>query len=185
MHKEIEKSWKFQMNVVIFSHFIILLPDILDTHVFNLRTLERYIIILLHSLCSYPPNENKRSELLRNDIGSPLQTGGRGSQAEAEIAATPTGAGPNRHQSASADEIRTLWIDDLQYWMEEQYLVSCFAQSGENFRLNWASLGVGEKRADGSPDFTIFVGDLAADVTNYTLQETFRAHYQSYCVQIS
>ena len=49
----------------------------------------------------------------------------------------------------------------------------------QNFRLNWASLGVGEKRADGSPDFTIFVGDLAADVTNYTLQETFRAHYQS------
>lgn len=49
----------------------------------------------------------------------------------------------------------------------------------QNFRLNWASLGVGEKRADGSPDFTIFVGDLAADVTDYTLQETFRAHYQS------
>ncbi|KAL7616963.1 polyadenylate-binding protein RBP45 [Lactuca sativa] len=140
------------------------------------------------------------------------------------VAATPTGAGPN-HQPASADEIRTLWIGDLQYWMEEQYLVSCFAQSGEvlsakvirnkqsgqsegygfiefvnrgaaerhlqtyngtlmpnveqNFRLNWASLGVGEKRADGSPDFTIFVGDLAADVTDYTLQETFRAHYQS------
>lgn len=49
----------------------------------------------------------------------------------------------------------------------------------QNFRLNWASFGVGEKRADGAPDFTIFVGDLAADVTDYTLQETFRAHYPS------
>ncbi|KVI01086.1 Nucleotide-binding, alpha-beta plait [Cynara cardunculus var. scolymus] len=139
------------------------------------------------------------------------------------VAAT-AGTGPN-HQPASADEIRTLWIGDLQYWMDEQYLVSCFAQSGEvisakvirnkqtgqsegygfiefvnrpaaerhlqtyngtlmpnveqNFRLNWASFGVGEKRADGAPDFTIFVGDLAADVTDYTLQETFRAHYPS------
>ncbi|KAI3682881.1 hypothetical protein L1987_83217 [Smallanthus sonchifolius] len=135
--------------------------------------------------------------------------------------ATAVGA---THQPASADEIRTLWIGDLQYWMDEQYLVSCFAQSGEvisakvirnkqsgqsesygfiefasraaaerhlqtyngtlmpnveqNFRLNWASFGVGEKRADG-PEFTIFVGDLAADVTDYTLQETFRAHYPS------
>ncbi|KAI3698123.1 hypothetical protein L6452_31235 [Arctium lappa] len=139
-------------------------------------------------------------------------------------AAATAGTGPN-HQPASADEIRTLWIGDLQYWMDEQYLVSCFAQSGEvisakvirnkqtgqsegygfiefvnrpaaerhlqtyngtlmpnveqNFRLNWASFGVGEKRADGAPDFTIFVGDLAADVTDYTLQETFRAHYPS------
>lgn len=42
------------------------------------------------------------------------------------------------------------------------------------FRLNWASAG--EKRDD-TPDFTIFVGDLAADVTDYILQETFRSHY--------
>jgi len=39
------------------------------------------------------------------------------------------------HQPASADEIRTLWIGDLQYWMDEQYLVSCFAQSGEVFKI--------------------------------------------------
>nr|GEU91429.1 polyadenylate-binding protein RBP45-like [Tanacetum cinerariifolium] len=136
-----------------------------------------------------------------------------------------TVSGGPTHQPASADEVRTLWIGDLQHWMDEQYLVSCFAQSGEvisakvirnkqtaqsegygfiefvsraaaekhlqtyngalmpnveqNFRLNWASFGVGEKRADGAPDFTIFVGDLAADVTDYTLQETFRAHYPS------
>ncbi|XP_059624111.1 polyadenylate-binding protein RBP45-like [Cornus florida] len=128
-------------------------------------------------------------------------------------------------QPASADEIRSLWIGDLQYWMDEQYLMSCFAHTGEavsvkiirnkqtaqsegygfiefvnhaaaernlqtyngtlmpnveqNFRLNWAYFGAGEKRADDTPDFTIFVGDLAADVTDYMLQETFRAHYPS------
>lgn len=49
----------------------------------------------------------------------------------------------------------------------------------QNFRLNWASMGAGEKRSDDSPDYTIFVGDLAADVTDYMLQETFRANYPS------
>lgn len=48
----------------------------------------------------------------------------------------------------------------------------------QNFRLNWASFGAGEKRDD-TPDHTIFVGDLAADVTDYMLQETFRARYPS------
>lgn len=47
----------------------------------------------------------------------------------------------------------------------------------QNFRLNWASTG--EKRSDDTPDYTIFVGDLAADVTDYVLQETFRARYPS------
>lgn len=46
------------------------------------------------------------------------------------------------------------------------------------FRLNWASLGSGDKRDD-SPDYTIFVGDLAADVTDYVLLETFKASYPS------
>nr|GMC47463.1 polyadenylate-binding protein RBP45 [Ipomoea batatas] len=48
----------------------------------------------------------------------------------------------------------------------------------QNFRLNWATLGAGERR-DNTPDFTIFVGDLAADVTDYLLQETFKAVYSS------
>ncbi|PWA36604.1 polyadenylate-binding protein RBP45 [Artemisia annua] len=47
------------------------------------------------------------------------------------------------------------------------------------FRLNWASFGGGEKKQDDTPDYTLFVGDLAADVTDYTLQETFSAHYTS------
>lgn len=45
------------------------------------------------------------------------------------------------------------------------------------FRLNWASAG--GKRGDDANDFTIFVGDLASDVTDYILQETFRSHYPS------
>ncbi|OMO76768.1 hypothetical protein CCACVL1_15432 [Corchorus capsularis] len=127
-------------------------------------------------------------------------------------------------QPASADEVRTLWIGDLQYYMDENYLLSCFAQTGEvasvkvirnkqtgqvegygfiefvtraaaeralqtyngtpmpngdhNYRLNWASFSSGERR-DETPDFTIFVGDLAADVTDYMLQETFRGRFSS------
>ncbi|KAM0868392.1 hypothetical protein ACQ4PT_041374 [Festuca glaucescens] len=123
---------------------------------------------------------------------------------------------------ASADEVKTLWIGDLQYWMDENYIYGCFAATGEvqavklirdkqtgqlqgygfvefishaaaervlttfngqmmpnvemAYRLNWASAG--EKRDD-TPDYTIFVGDLAADVTDYMLQETFRVHYPS------
>jgi RNA recognition motif-containing protein len=123
---------------------------------------------------------------------------------------------------AAADEVKTLWIGDLQPWMDESYIYNCFAATGEVqsvklirdkqsgqlqgygfveftsraaadrilqtyngqmmpnvemvFRLNWASAG--EKRDD-TPDYTIFVGDLAADVTDYLLQETFRVHYPS------
>ncbi|GLT64088.1 hypothetical protein SLA2020_366010 [Shorea laevis] len=126
-------------------------------------------------------------------------------------------------QPTSADEVRTLWIGDLQYWMDENYLFSCFAQAGEvaavkvirnkqtgqsegygfidfltraaaervlqtfngtimpnggqNFRLNWATFSSGERRSDDTPDFTIFVGDLAPDVTDYMLQETFRGRF--------
>ncbi|PPD92035.1 hypothetical protein GOBAR_DD11022 [Gossypium barbadense] len=49
----------------------------------------------------------------------------------------------------------------------------------QNFRLNWAALGYGEKRQEEGPDYTIFVGDLAADVSDYMLQETFKAVYPS------
>ncbi|PWZ39407.1 Polyadenylate-binding protein RBP45B [Zea mays] len=132
-------------------------------------------------------------------------------------AAPPVPAAP-----AAADEVRTLWIGDLQYWMDENYVFGCFSNTGEvqnvklirdknsgqlqgygfveftsraaaervlqtyngqmmpnvdlTFRLNWASAG--EKRDD-TPEYTIFVGDLAADVTDYLLQETFRVHYPS------
>ncbi|KAL6573862.1 hypothetical protein OROHE_001404 [Orobanche hederae] len=175
---------------------------------------------------------------------------------------------PTQAQQSPDDGIRSLWIGDLHYWMDEQYLYGCFATTGEHmenntfaqsvvglvlgtmpdknefikrrskiekelslfcyrelvvnvkvirnkqsgasegygfiefvshaaaernlqtyngslmpsteqpFRLNWASMGAGERRDD-AHEYTIFVGDLAADVTDYMLQETFRANYPS------
>ncbi|XP_074581558.1 polyadenylate-binding protein RBP45 isoform X2 [Curcuma longa] len=136
----------------------------------------------------------------------------------------PTQAPAMTAQQGSSDEIRTLWIGDLQYWMDENYIYSCFVHTGEvvsvklirnkqtgqsegygfiefvslmaaervlqnyngqtmpnseqAFRLNWATCGAGERRGDGA-DYTVFVGDLAADVTDYLLQETFKSHYPS------
>ncbi|KAF7141859.1 hypothetical protein RHSIM_Rhsim06G0216400 [Rhododendron simsii] len=49
----------------------------------------------------------------------------------------------------------------------------------QSFRMNWATLGAGERRADDTPDYTVFVGDLAADVSDYLLQETFKVNYPS------
>ncbi|GAB4856047.1 Polyadenylate-binding protein rbp47b' [Ancistrocladus abbreviatus] len=129
------------------------------------------------------------------------------------------------HQPQTLEEVRTLWIGDLQYWVDEAYLHSCFAPTGEVvsikiirnkitgqpegygfveftshaaaervlqmyngtpmpgteqlYRLNWASFGIGERRPDAGPEHSIFVGDLAPDVTDYLLQETFRVHYPS------
>ncbi|KAJ0966155.1 hypothetical protein J5N97_027293 [Dioscorea zingiberensis] len=131
-------------------------------------------------------------------------------------------------QPGSSDEVRSLWIGDLQHWMDESYLQNCFYQALQNgeqlvsvkiirnkhtgqsegygflefathaiaewvlqtyngqmmlnvdqaYRLNWASLGAGERRDSGA-DYTIFVGDLASDVTDYMLQDTFKNAYPS------
>ncbi|KAL9683799.1 hypothetical protein QQ045_021225 [Rhodiola kirilowii] len=125
------------------------------------------------------------------------------------------------------DEVKTIWIGDLQYWMDEPYLHSCFAPSGEveslkiirnkqtgqsecygfiefvsrpaaekvlqtyngstmprsdqPYRINWAAVGAVERRSssDSGSDLSIFVGDLAPDVTDVILQETFASNYQS------
>ncbi|RAL37755.1 hypothetical protein DM860_000449 [Cuscuta australis] len=127
--------------------------------------------------------------------------------------------------SSSPNEVKSLWIGDLQYWMDESYLSGCFSHTAEiasvkvirnkftaqpegygfiefrsraaaeailqayngtlmpstsdkYFRMNWATLGAGERR-DNAPEHTIFVGDLSADVNDYLLQETFKAVYSS------
>ena len=44
------------------------------------------------------------------------------------------------------------------------------------FRLNW---GAGGKRVETVPEFSIFVGDLAPDVTDYMLQQVFVERFPS------
>jgi hypothetical protein len=40
------------------------------------------------------------------------------------------------HQPTTVEEVRTLWIGDLQYWVDESYLHGCFAQTGEVLSLS-------------------------------------------------
>ncbi|KAI3726693.1 hypothetical protein L1987_66493 [Smallanthus sonchifolius] len=47
------------------------------------------------------------------------------------------------------------------------------------FRLNWATFSTGDKRSNNGYDLSIFVGDLAADVTDTLLHETFADKYSS------
>ena len=47
------------------------------------------------------------------------------------------------------------------------------------FRLNWATFSAGDKRSEAGSDLSIFVGDLATDVTDTILQETFATRYPS------
>ncbi|KAJ4840820.1 Polyadenylate-binding protein rbp47c [Turnera subulata] len=135
---------------------------------------------------------------------------------------------PQQHQlqgQGSSGENKTVWIGDLHHWMDESYLHTCFASTGEiasikvirnkqtglsegygfveffthataekvlqnytgilmpntdqPFRLNWATFSTGDKKSDNAPDLSIFVGDLAADVTDSLLHETFASKYPS------
>jgi len=47
------------------------------------------------------------------------------------------------------------------------------------FKLNWASYSMGEKRSEIASDHSIFVGDLAVDVTDDMLLELFSSKYRS------
>ncbi|KAL2456800.1 Polyadenylate-binding protein RBP47B [Forsythia ovata] len=49
----------------------------------------------------------------------------------------------------------------------------------QTFRLNWAAFSSGDRRADGSSDLSIFVGDLDSEVTDELLHETFASKYPS------
>ncbi|KAG7536756.1 RNA-binding domain superfamily [Arabidopsis suecica] len=47
------------------------------------------------------------------------------------------------------------------------------------FHLNWASFSTGEKRLENGPDLSIFVGDLAPEVTDTMLEQIFSEKYSS------
>ncbi|XP_057974178.1 polyadenylate-binding protein RBP47-like [Malania oleifera] len=132
---------------------------------------------------------------------------------------------PPQQPQGSNGENKTIWVGDLYHWMDENYLHSCFASTGElasikvirnkqtglsegygfveffshataekvlqtytnilmpntdqRFRLNWATFSTGDKRSDNGSDLSIFVGDLASDVTDSLLHETFASRYPS------
>lgn len=47
------------------------------------------------------------------------------------------------------------------------------------FRLNWAAFSTGDRRPEAGSDLSIFVGDLAPDVTDDMLHDTFASRYPS------
>ncbi|KAF9603637.1 hypothetical protein IFM89_037181 [Coptis chinensis] len=62
----------------------------------------------------------------------------------------------------------------------QAYNGTLMPNSDQPFRLNWASFSTGERRGtDVGSDHSIFVGDLAPDVTDILLHETFAGRYQS------
>jgi hypothetical protein len=48
----------------------------------------------------------------------------------------PTQYGSAAGSGGVGDEIKSLWIGDLQQWMDENYLLSIFAATGELFVIS-------------------------------------------------
>ncbi|XVE49170.1 hypothetical protein DITRI_Ditri01bG0060800 [Diplodiscus trichospermus] len=61
----------------------------------------------------------------------------------------------------------------------QNYNGSLMPNTEQPFRLNWASFSMNERRSDAGSDLSIFVGDLAMDVTDTILHETFSSRFQS------
>lgn len=61
----------------------------------------------------------------------------------------------------------------------QNYAGVLMPNTDQPFRLNWATFSTGEKTSDNVSDLSIFVGDLAADVTDSLLHETFASVYPS------
>ncbi|CAL0327054.1 unnamed protein product [Lupinus luteus] len=68
---------------------------------------------------------------------------------------------------------------DIAETVLENYAGILMPNTDQLFRLNWATFSAGDKRSDNVPHLSIFVGDLAADVTDSLLHETFSSKYPS------
>lgn len=147
--------------------------------------------------------------------------------------ATPTpfidgnvpGSAGSSNPGPSGDSKNTLWMGELEPWLDEIAIKKIWSVYGENvsvklirdkfsgthagycfvefansaaaakalslngqpipnsqrvFKLNWASGGgLLDKRDDRGPEFSIFVGDLAPDVTEFALHQLFQSRYPS------
>ncbi|CAG8550839.1 13981_t:CDS:2 [Acaulospora morrowiae] len=128
---------------------------------------------------------------------------------------------------SGTDSKTTLWMGELEPWMDENYIRTVWYQLGENvnvkfirdkftganagycfvdfvsnaaavkalstvngtpihgtnrvFKLNWASGGglTDRNRDDRGPEFSIFVGDLGPEVTEWMLVSVFQQRYPS------
>ncbi|WOH02880.1 hypothetical protein DCAR_0522270 [Daucus carota subsp. sativus] len=61
----------------------------------------------------------------------------------------------------------------------QSYTCIPMPNTDQPFRLNWATFSMGDKRSNNGSDLSIFVGDLASDVTDTLLHETFASKYPS------
>ncbi|KAE9597253.1 hypothetical protein Lal_00007763 [Lupinus albus] len=62
----------------------------------------------------------------------------------------------------------------------QNYGGATMPNTDQPFRMNWASFSMGERRSsDATSELSIFVGDLAIEVTDVMLQETFATRYSS------
>ncbi|TXG64367.1 hypothetical protein EZV62_011361 [Acer yangbiense] len=61
----------------------------------------------------------------------------------------------------------------------QSYSGSVMPNTEQPFRLNWATFSAGDRRPDAGSDLSIFVGDLAPDVTDSMLQEVFSSKFPS------
>lgn len=61
----------------------------------------------------------------------------------------------------------------------QSYNGAMMPNADQPFRLNWATFSSGDRRPEAGSDLSIFVGDLAPDVTDELLHETFASRYPS------
>ncbi|KAL0454219.1 UNVERIFIED_CONTAM: Polyadenylate-binding protein RBP47 [Sesamum latifolium] len=61
----------------------------------------------------------------------------------------------------------------------QSYNGTMMPNADQPFRLNWAAFSSGDRRPEAGSDLSIFVGDLATDVTDALLHDTFASKYPS------